>query len=116
MRWVPASRFEHSNRELLALYICRDTTALVVHEGSLEVPGVPGASLGRLRDVPGGPKGVPGRASQGRSQGSQGRARASQVHPRGSQGHGQGIPEIPWGLGGRPGHPRDPFHKDDSVI
>ena len=81
MRWAPTSRFERSNRELLALYICRNMTVFVVHKGSLEVPGVPGAS-----------RGVPG-ASQGRPPVSQGRARASQGRPlpRGSLGS-QGAP------------------------
>ena len=29
-------RFEHSNREVLALSICRDVAVFVVHKGSLE--------------------------------------------------------------------------------
>ena len=68
MRWVPTSRFEHSSRELLALYICRDMTGFVV-------PGGPWGSQGR-------PRGVPG-ASLGGHGGSQGRAQGSQARPWG---------------------------------
>ena len=82
MRWVPVGSFKHSNRELLALSICRDMTVLVVPKGPRGFPGVPEASLGRLRDVPGGPRGVDGR-------------------PRGvPRGH-RGVPGrprgVPWG-------------------
>ena len=62
---APTSMFEHSNRELLVLYTCGDMVGFVVHKrchrGPRGSPGVPGASLGRLRDVPGGPRSVPGR-------------------------------------------------------
>ena len=62
-------QFEHSNRELLALHICREIAVFAVHAG------------------PGGPRGVPG--------GSQGCARGSQKRPLGPQGRAQGIPGIP---------------------
>ena len=32
-RWVPTSRFEHSNRQVLALDICLDMVVSVVHGG-----------------------------------------------------------------------------------
>ena len=103
MRWALTSRLEHSNQELLALSVCRDIVVFVVRKGFLEVLGVPGASLGRLRDVPGGPR---GRAlgSQGRARGSQGlaslgRPRGPRSVPRGSpgsQGGSRDVPCIPW--------------------
>ena len=96
MRWAPTSSFERRNQELLALSIRRNTTVFVVHKGSLKVPGVPGAYLGRLRNVPGG--------SQGRVQGSQGR-------PLSSQGRAQGIPGIPGGSGDVSGIPGILFTK-----
>ena len=87
MRWAPASRFEHSNQELLALYICSDLTIFVFlggPRGSQGRPwGVPGASLG-------GPRGAPG--------GFQGRPRRCQVRA-------QGIPGIPGVSGDVPGIP-----------
>ena len=83
MRWALMGSFECSNRELLALYICRDMTFFVVHKGS---PRVPRESQGRPWDVP------------GACPGSQGR-------PRGSQGRAQGIPGIPGGSGDVPGIP-----------
>ena len=90
MRWALMGSFEHSNRELLALSICRDMTVFVVHKeshrGPEGSPGVPGACPG----VPGASPGVAG------------------VCP--------GDPRESRGLWGRPGHPLDPFHKDDSVI
>ena len=98
MRWALLSRFEHSNRERLALSLCRDMTVFVVHKGSLEVPrgprgfqGVPGASLGGLRDVPEGSQGRPW-GSQGRPRGSQGRAQGI----RGIPGSSRDVPGIPW--------------------
>ena len=110
MRWAPTSKFEHSNRELLALSICRDMAVFVVLE------------------VSGDPRGVSG-GSQGRPRGAQGRARASHGRPwgpRGVPGRTRGVPGVsdecpvdprgPRGLWGRPGHPQDLFHKDDSVI
>ena len=56
-RWVPASRFEHSNRDLLALHTCRDMAVFVVHKVSLAVSV---GSQGRPRGVPEGSPGVPG--------------------------------------------------------
>ena len=76
-RWVPKSRFEHSNRELLALYICHAMVVFVVH----------GDPLG----------------SQGRAWGAQGRPRGSQRHALGRPGHPRGhsrgsgdVLGIPW--------------------
>ena len=34
MPWALTGSFEHSNRELLALYICRNMTVFVIHKGS----------------------------------------------------------------------------------
>ena len=94
MRWAPTSRLEHSNQELLALYLCRDVAVFV---------------------VPGGLRGVPPE-SQWRARWSQGRPRGARVVPRGPKsvpGGSQGISGL---LQGRPGRPWAPFHKDDSVI
>ena len=38
MRWALTGSFEHSNRELLALSICRDMTVFVIHKGSITGP------------------------------------------------------------------------------
>ena len=86
MRWVPTGRFEHSIRELLALYICRDAAVFVIHKRSLGVPGVPGASLRCLRNVPGGPRGVPGRP------------RGVPWCPRGAPEGPRGVPRGPRGV------------------
>ena len=68
---------------------------------------------------------VPGglRASQGRPRGVSGRSRGGPRNvpgsPRGVPGVPTGVPRGSWdprGLRGRPRHPRDPFHKDDSMI
>ena len=105
MQWALTSSFEHSNRELLALYIYGNMNDFVDHKGSLGVLGasleVPGASLGRLRDVPAGPRGVPGRP-RGVPVGPRG---TPQERPRGSQGRAQGIPRMPRGSGDVPGVP-----------
>ena len=97
MRCALTSSFERSNRELLALSICRGMAVFVVHKGSNRGPwgslGVPGASPGGLRDVPGGPRGVPRRP-----RGVPGRPRGVPGRPMGvpgSQGRAQGIPRIP---------------------
>ena len=122
MRWALTGSFEHSNRELLALSICRNMTVFAIHRspwGSSGRPwGVPGASPGGLRDVPGG--------SQGASPGSHGRARGSRGVPWGPRGVPGASPKVPGacsgdlrdprGLRRRPRHPRDPFHKDYAVI
>ena len=110
MRRALTSRFEHSNRELLALSVCRDIAFFVVHGSPGGLRGVPGESQERARgshgrpggprDVPRGPRGVPRR-------------------PRGVPGVARGVPRDLWdpkGLWGRPRHPRDPLRKDDSVI
>ena len=68
--------------------------------GPWRSPGVPGASSGSLRGVPGGPRGVPG---------------GPRCVPGGARGV-PGDPGDPSGLRGRPGHPWDLFHQDDSVI
>ena len=70
--------------------------------------GVLGASLG----VPGCPRGVPV-GSQERPLGVPGEC-PEVPGALGSQKRAQRIPWIPCGLRGRPGHPRDRFHKDDS--
>ena len=84
MRWALTGRFKHSNRELLALYICPDMVVFVVrkgsHRGPRESSGVPGASLERLRDV---------------AQGSHERAWASQGRALGSQGRAMACPGVP---------------------
>ena len=89
MRWALTSSFEHSNRELLALSVCRDTTVFVVHKGSHRGP------IGVLWGCPGVPRGPRGVAGRPRGDlGVPGACRASQVHPQGSQGRAQGIPGI----------------------
>ena len=101
-RWVPTSRFENSNRELLALCICRAVAVFVVHKGSLEVPGGPrgpGGVSGTSSGGPRGPRGVP---------------RGPRGVP-GVLGACPGDPRDPRELQGHPRHPRDPFHKGDSV-
>ena len=97
MRWALMGSFEHSNRELLALSICRDMTVFVIHMWAIRGPwrsqGVPEGSLGGLRDVPVGPRGVPRRP-----RGVPGRPRGVPGRPMGvpgSQGRAQGIPGIP---------------------
>ena len=98
MRWALMGSFEHSNPQLLALYIHRDMIVFVVHKRSLEVPG---GSQGRPRGVsgtsPGDLRGVPG-VPEGRDLGSQG-------GPCRSQGRAQGVPGIPGGSGDVPGIP-----------
>ena len=91
---------------------------MLIDKGSIRgpwgSPGVPGASLGGLRDVPGRPGGVPGRP-RGVPVGS----RRVPSGPRGVLGVPGACPGDPWhprGLRGRPRHPRDSFHKDGSVI
>ena len=81
---------------------------------SLRSQGRPWGVSGTSPGVPGAWPGVPGASSE--VPGSQGRAWGSQGRPQGSQGRAQGIPGIPRGLWGRPGHPRNPSHKDDSGI
>ena len=66
------------------------------HKGSLEVPA-PGVSQGRPPGIPGACPGVPG---------------AFPVVP----GACPGDLRDPRGLYGCPGHRRDPFNKDDSII
>ena len=118
MRWALMGSFEHSNRELLALSICRDMTVFVIHKGFIRgpwrTPGTPGASQGRLRDVPEGPRGVPGRP-RGVPGGPRGVPRAPRGVPRGLRGVPRGSP----GFQGAPGTflaSPGSFHKDDSVI
>ena len=106
MRWAFMGSFEHSNREFLAMSTCRGMTVFVIHKGSIRgpwrLPGVPGASTGSLRDVPG--------ESQGRALGSQGRAWGSQERPQGFQGRAQASQGRPRGSQGRtPGDPRGPM-------
>ena len=114
MRWAPTSSFKDSNRELLALYVCRDMAVFVVHKSSQEVPGVPGASLGRLRDFPGVPGACPG--VLGASGGVPGACPGLPGASPGVPGACPGDPQDPRWLQERPGHPQDSFHKDDSVI
>ena len=59
----------------------------MIHKGSLEVTGVPGASLGRLREVPAGPRAMPERP---------------RVVPGGRRGVPGGLRGIPRGLRGVP--------------
>ena len=102
MRWALTSRFEHNDRELLALFICRDMTVFVVHKGSHRGPR---GSLERLRDVPVGPRGVPGRPRS-----VPGGPRSVPWRPSGVPERPRGVPEgpggVPWGPRGVPGGPR----------
>ena len=121
MQWVQTSSFEHSNRELLALYTCRDMAVFVIHNRSQEVPGGPRGVFRGLRDVPGGLRDVPWgpRGVPGRPRSVPGGPRAVSGGPRGVLAGPRGVPKESWdprGLRGRPGHPRDPFHKDYSIV
>ena len=74
-------------------------------------PGVPGASPEVPGACPGGPQGVPGACP-----GVPGAFLGVPGTSPGVPGACPGDPGDPMRLRGRPGHPRDPFHKDDSVI
>ena len=115
MRWALRGSFEHSNGDLLALYICRGMIVFVIHEechrGPCRSPGVPGASLGGLRDVTGAsqgrpqsPKGVP-RCPRGVPWGPRGVPGGPKSVPGGPRGVTKGIPGIPGGSGDVPGVP-----------
>ena len=69
--------------------------------------GVSGTSLG----VPGACAGVPGA-----SRGNPGVCPGVPGAFSGVPGAYPGDPQDPRGLRGRPGHPQDPFHKDESVV
>ena len=100
MRWVPTSRFKHSNPELLALYICRDVIVFVVW-------GVPGGPRGVSGTPPGDPRGLPLGPS------------SVPWGPRSVPGDPRGVPRGSPGCEGAPGTPlasQDSFHEDDSVI
>ena len=94
MRWALMGSLEHSNRELLALYICRNMITCVIHKRSQEVPGGPRGSLGRPRGVFGGSQGRPWgpRGARGGPRGLPGSPRGV---PRGSLGSQELRPDVP---------------------
>ena len=51
MRWASMSRFGHSNRELLALEICRDMAVFVVRIKLGLLWGAPGGALKRAQGL-----------------------------------------------------------------